>query len=195
VKCLPPKISHVKAEDLLKRVTIRGLREVNIRDLDALIGAVPQLSGSMEVQLFDADRIAGREHLQFAALNALKTFQGGYNVAKSVAVETLRFASAQMQIGKAFKIAGLTSQTGNLAILIIKGGGGNVEGVVADIQRLVGGAPDDGVLEIDSEQKLKGLIKLYEITPQALMARSGEERREAVMALIFERMAILATGH
>jgi tRNA threonylcarbamoyladenosine modification (KEOPS) complex Cgi121 subunit len=194
VKHLPSKISHIKAEDLLKRVTIRGLRDVNIQDLDALISAVPQLSGGMEVQLFDADRTAGKRHLQLAALNALKAFQGGYNVAKSVAVETLRFASAQMQIGKAFKIAGLTSQTRNLAILIIKTGGGNVEEVFANIQRLIGGTPDDAVLKIDSEAKLNELTKLYEITSQALMTRSGDDRREAVIDLIVERMAILATG-
>jgi len=195
VSHLPRKISQLKTEELLNRVTIRGLRKVSIRNLDSLITAVQHLSEGAEVQLFDADRIASRRHLEFAALNALKAFQGGYNVSKSIAIEALRFASAQMQIGKAFKIVGLNPQTRNLAVLIISGDERDTEKTVTAIQRLVGGTPDDGVLEIGSEKKLRSLIDLFKISPQALKAQAGgSDIREAVVNLIVEGMALLATG-
>jgi len=195
VSHLPHKISQLKTEELLNHVTIRGLRKANIRNLESLIATVQHLSEGAEVQLFDADRIASRRHLEFAALNALKAFQGDYNVSKSIAIEALRFASAQMQIGKAFKIVGLTSQTKNLAVLIISGDKKDTEKTIATVQRLIGGTPDDGVLEIDSEKKLKSLIDLFKISPQALKAQArGPDMREAVVNLIVEGMALLATG-
>ena len=58
------------------------------------------------VQLFDADAVIDRLHLNAAYENALRTFDEGTNISRSVAVEMLLFAAFTTQIGEAVKLAG-----------------------------------------------------------------------------------------
>ena len=58
------------------------------------------------VQLFDADAVIDQLHLNAAYENALRAFEDGTNISRSVAVEMLLFAAFTTQIGEAVKLAG-----------------------------------------------------------------------------------------
>ena len=75
----------------------------------------------LNCNFYDADLIATRKHLYFAVLNALQAFHNKTNVAKSLAVETMLYASAQRQIQRAIQRCGIKPQTQNMAVVIIGG--------------------------------------------------------------------------
>jgi len=56
----------------------------------------------VDLQFFDADLIATQDHLYFAVINALQAFKNKTNISKSVAMETILYASGQRQIKKQF---------------------------------------------------------------------------------------------
>ena len=74
---------------------------------------------NVELQFFDANLIATQQHLYFAALNALQAFQNKTNISKSLAMETMLYASAQRQIQKAIQRCGIKPQTTTMAVIII----------------------------------------------------------------------------
>jgi tRNA threonylcarbamoyladenosine modification (KEOPS) complex Cgi121 subunit len=84
-----------------KTVLISGFRGAKIGDARAFLDGVRcDLPLEVEVQVFDADIVASWQHLYFAALNALVAFKNGRNLSKSLAVETVLYASGQRQIKK-----------------------------------------------------------------------------------------------
>src|SRR5437667_6125207 len=71
--------------------------------------ALQDLRGSfdgIELQLLRADRIAGIEHMVFAARNAVDSFTGKDHRAKHLSMEFLLFASGEHQIVEAIKLLG-----------------------------------------------------------------------------------------
>ena len=74
-------------------VVIGGFREVDVSDVDELLRRLGEAVSPHVFQVFDADRVAGWEHLFFSAVNAVKAFQAGAAVSKSLAVEVLLYAS------------------------------------------------------------------------------------------------------
>jgi len=48
----------------------------------------------VEVQLFDASLVTTWEHLYFAALDSLTAFRNRENISRSLAMETMLYASA-----------------------------------------------------------------------------------------------------
>lgn len=76
-----------------------------------------QTSQNVDIQFFDAELIATQEHLYFAVLNALQAFKNKTNLAKSPAMETMLYASAQRQIQKAILRTGIKPQTHRMALV------------------------------------------------------------------------------
>ena len=103
-----------------KYAEITGYKKVKFEKAEEFLKAnrkeTPQ---NVDVQFFDAQLIATQEHLYFAALNALQAFQNKTNISKSLAMETMLYASAQRQIQKAIQRCGIKPQTTNMAVIII----------------------------------------------------------------------------
>ena len=78
-----------------------------------------QTSQNVDIQFFDAELIATQEHLYFAVLNALQAFKNKTNLSKSLAMETMLYASAQRQIQKAIIRTGIKPQTHKMALVIV----------------------------------------------------------------------------
>ena len=148
---------------------------------------------NLDVQFFDAQLIATKEHLYFAALNALQAFQNKTNVSKSPAMETMLYASAQRQIQKAIERCGIKPETTSMAIIIIGEDPTRLKTMLQAISTCVGVEPDEKVLEI-SKFKEQKIIETFEITDEELKAVTKSENRvEAVVNLVVERVALLAT--
>lgn len=148
---------------------------------------------NVDLQFFDAQLIASQQHLYFAALNALQAFENKTNISKSPAMETMLYASAQRQIQKAILRCGIKPQTTSMAVIIIGEDQTQLENMLREISRCVDVEPDEKVLEM-SKFKEQKIIETFEITKEELMAViKNENRREAVVDLVIERVALLAT--
>ena len=72
----------IKIEEYKKYVGIFGFKNVNVSDIEGFISKIREISNGIQIQVFDANFIAGWEHLYFAVLNALKAFEGKYNISE-----------------------------------------------------------------------------------------------------------------
>jgi KEOPS complex subunit Cgi121 len=180
-------------EEVRRQSLIAGFSNVKISNPDAFLREVKLKVKGVKFQLFDADKISGRKHLEFAALNALWAFRNGYNYSKSLPVEVLLFASTQRQIKKAIELLGVTSRTVNLALIIVSGNRGNFDAAVKMIEEISKGKRDDSIIEVNSKAKIRNLMKIYGISSKELRAlKAGAIKEEAVLTnLIIEKMALL----
>ena len=169
-------------------VCIGGFMGIKVDDVDILLDRVGAEVSPYIFQLFDADRVAGWEHLYFASVNAVKAFETGSAVSKSLAIEVLLYASCQDQIAEAFTILGISSTTERVALLVMAEGVSEVEHAFNRASRLLG-SDDDSVLHVNDE-KFEELKQVYSVSDLELEAVSGT-REEALTRLLMERGALL----
>jgi tRNA threonylcarbamoyladenosine modification (KEOPS) complex Cgi121 subunit len=148
---------------------------------------------NLEMQFFDANVIASYRHLYFAVLNALQAFRNKTNISKSLAVETMLYASAQRQIQKAIKRCGIKPQTVNMAATIIGEKPGEIRTLLGEISLCVGAEPDETVLEM-TQVKLEKIKEAFQIKTEEIKSVMKDEcQTDAVVNLVVERVALLAT--
>ncbi len=181
-----------RVEGFGKWVAIAGFKNACIGDVEGLLSQVRGEFGDVAVQFFDARCIAGGEHLHFAVLNALRAFESGTNISKSLAVECLLYASAQRQIKSALRLVGVRRGCSQIAVLVAADGKARVEEALARVSELVGGGRDDRVLEL-LDDKVPAILSLFGISDSELKAKLGRgEVKRAVAELVIEHVALLA---
>ena len=145
-----------------------------------------------DFQLFDARHIATWEHLYFAAINALVAFRNRRNISKSVAVETLLYASAQGQIQKATRLLGVRIDSSDIAVLIVGKRSEPIQSLLSTISENVGRKRDDRVLEVTVE-KSESIRRFFEVSENQLRAaKHGRSLERALIDLVIERVALVA---
>ena len=181
-------------EEFGKHLVISGFRKTHVKNVEAFLKTIgSEEPSAVEIQFLNAHLVATWQHLYFAALNALTAFKNKENVSKSLAMETMRYASAQRQIRKAIELLGIKPQLSDIAILII---GENPEAVMSafsQISRIFKTKPDETVLELTS-QKMRQIKKAFEFSDIELEVVANEKDvKNALVELIIERMALLTT--
>jgi tRNA threonylcarbamoyladenosine modification (KEOPS) complex Cgi121 subunit len=179
-------------EDYGKYVEITGYRAINFSAVEAYLKAHRKQAQTIDVQFFDADLIATPQHLYFAALNALQAFRGKTNISKTLAMETILYASARRQIQKAIEQSGIKLATKNMAVLVIGENQRLVESALAAVTGCVGKSPDDSVLELNPD-KIAKIKAAFGISELELKTVKKEGAGLAVADLVVERVALLAT--
>jgi KEOPS complex subunit Cgi121 len=177
-------VSGIKGSPLF--VAVGGFRS-EVGDPKALVKAVSEATAPHAVQLLDAGRVAGRDHLFMAAVNAAKSTETGLAVSKSITVEAILYASAQDQITKALALLGVTSKSSTVALMVFAPSRAEAEDAYRKAAKLLG-KEDDGVLEID-DAKAASLRKTYGIGELELRAAGGAS---ALGRLVVERGALLS---
>jgi tRNA threonylcarbamoyladenosine modification (KEOPS) complex Cgi121 subunit len=177
-----------------KYVEITGFRNTWIDNADIWIKTVqPRKHERTAIQFFDANLIATWEHLYFAVLNALSAFATRKNISRSIAMETMLYASAQRQIRKAIELVGVKHGMINVAVAIIGENPALVETTFADIKKRFGKPTDESVVEL-SENKAECICRAFKISEEeirATMQKGGLE--QAIVGLVIERVALLST--
>lgn len=175
-------------------LAVAGFRDVKMADVEDFLESVRKcLAKNVEVQFFDAGLVATWQHLFFAALNALNAFKNGMNISKSLAVEMLLYASAQRQIRKALNLLGIKPNSEAIAVLVVGKKVDDVEAALQAISKIVGGKRDDTVLEF-SQKKIEAIRKAFDISDKELEAVvKGNDLEQALVNLVIERVALLAT--
>jgi len=108
-------------------------------------------------------------------------------------METMLYASAQRQIKKAIQRCGIKPETTVMAVIIIGEDPAQLKGVLQAISTYVGVEPDEKILEMSNFKENK-IIETFQITNEELKAVMKDEKLgEAVVNLVIERVALLAT--
>ena len=178
-------VSGIKGSDWF--VTIGGFKVTGVADPRALVKAVGEAASPQFAQIVDAGRVAGRDHLYMAAVNAARSTETGLAVSKSITVEALLYASAQDQITKALAQMGVNTGTKEIALMVFAHGQKEAGEAYGKAAKLLG-TEDDGVLEIDAE-KVETLRKVYCISDEEIEAAGGPE---SLSGLIVERGSLLS---
>ena len=146
-----------------------------------------------EIQLFRADRIAGPEHLIFAAVAAIRAFRQHRQRSHTLAVELLLYTSCQRQIAKAIELLGFTSSTHEAALAAITGDALPPK-LEQRMEKTLKARKEDNVIEVVSEDKVSELMKVYDISRKSMSSAQlpGEAETSVLKRLIIERSALLA---
>ena len=80
-------IKHIVEYD--KYFALAGFERVKITNMKTLLTSIRKRIRDASVQFFDADLIAGWEHIYFATINALKAFKNKTNISKNLPFECL----------------------------------------------------------------------------------------------------------
>jgi len=178
-------------EEYDRYVMITGMRDVKILDPEMILQRLRRFASGIETQIFDVKGIAGRDHLRFAVLNALKGRARGIQVTENLAVEVLLYASAQRQIKNAIAALGVSSESKNLAVVAIASDRQVLEKLEIELSSIVDGKSDESVLEEGDEATVRKIFGITNDQVRALLRRDVTER-EAVARLVIEKMALLS---
>ena len=175
-------------------VEITGYKNVEFGKAEEFLKTTRKKSkSSSDLQFFDADLIATEEHLYFATLNALQAFQSKTNISKSLAMETMLYASAQRQIQKAIQRSGIKPQTTNIAVIIIGEDPTQLKKTVESLSNCLKAEPDEKVFDL-SKTKQQKIIDAFQISKEAISAVVEHEDHEAALVnLVIEQIALLST--
>ncbi len=132
------------------------------------------------ITLFDADRLAGRDHVEIALRHARRSWTGGDPVANSIEMEALLYAAGtrQCQVAASFGIhPGM-----NRSYVAVCPPAPGVRGRLAGLMTFV----DEDWEGIDPAKR-EHLADLFGITPEEIRVVGVERFRE----LVLERVALL----
>lgn len=177
-----------------KYCEIVGFKRVEINSTEGFLETINRGKPmDVEIQFFDADFVATWQHLYFSVLNALIAFKNKENMSKSLAMETMLYASARRQIRKATQLVGIKPMSPNMAILVVEGKPEAVLLALANISTCINGQRDDSVLGL-SEEKMERIKRAFEISEAEIeTVREGEGVEKAIIDLVIERVALLTT--
>ena len=128
------------------------------------------------IQAFDADKLAGEEHIRFAVKKAIDSFKAGRNIANDLAKEIMLYAAGTRQINRAIKL-GVHNGENNIVLVAV--------GDVIDLSAFNEITPKR-VLQYDSS-KNDALSDFFNITEEELKAAGADKIPE----LVIERVALV----
>ena len=168
-------------------VTITGARKVSIQNINETIKELDLVAGGIPYQVFDAAKIAGANHIYYAAANADYAMKNNLNISDNLNVETLLYTACEDQIKKAIMLIGISKKTETVAVAVLSKNDeiDLSESIAANL-----GIVDDTVLDITPD-KYESIKTLFEITETAIEA-VGTDRNEALSGLIAEKGSLLS---
>lgn len=159
---------------------------IRVDDEKNVIETVGEISKNHGVvsQVFDAEHIAGREHLIHAVRLALIALESGENFADSPNIELVCWVAGTRQIDRAVELVGIRGETTKVALIVLGLSREKVEQVTREISQELQIDEDEEVLDITPE-KSEFLKEVFSISDAQLEAADLEE-------LVLERIALLS---
>jgi tRNA threonylcarbamoyladenosine modification (KEOPS) complex Cgi121 subunit len=172
---------------------VQGFRDARVVNSERALHDLRGFFDGIELQLLRADRIAGIEHIVFAARTAVDSFIGRDRRAKHLSMEFLLFATGEHQIVEAIKLLGVDESSAELALVGLSEHNIDSQGLIDRATEIVRGIPDDSVMEIGTTKKQEELKKAYNISDRQLNAARmpGETEYGLMKRLVLERSALL----
>ena len=181
-----------KVED--RRVVLQGLSSCRTAQSAALLRELRLGFPGCEIQLFRADRVAGKEHLLFAAIEAIRAFRQHRERARTLAVELLLYVSCQRQISKAIQLLGVGPRTADVVFAAITNDETDPQALGRKAASAFSAQEDDRVVEIISRKKSRELMRAYKVSATEIEAakQPDEDGTSVLKRLVIERSALLA---
>jgi len=173
-------------------VVFAGFKNVEISDVKMFLSKIRRKAADCQVQVFDAEMIAGLDHLYFSVLNALKAAESGNRISDSPAMEILLYASGQHQIDKAIQMLGVKPNSSQIVIAILSKNKEKAMQAIHRISETVEGEQSDGVIDI-TDEKFHRLKSVFEVSDAELEATLRRSEKEALTSILIERSALLVT--
>lgn len=175
----------------LLTVAIRG---ATISDPEHLLEHLRTVTKTAQIQLVKAQLIAGPEHIEFAAQNALRSFKGPRPMTKSLAMELLLYISCQRQISVAIQRIGIARGDREIVLVSVSSSKDSLESLAQTLPSIIPGNHDESLPEITSEKKKEALKEYYEIEDKEVEAARfpGESDTDVLKRLVIERSALLS---
>src|SRR2546421_11571618 len=172
---------------------IQGFRDARVIDSEKALHDLRGSFDGIQLQLLRADRIAGVEHMVFAARNAIDSFTSKDRRAKHLSMEFLLFASGEHQIVEAIKSLGVSESSTEIALVGLSEKNTDFSALIDRATDVFRGIPDDSVLDVETIEKQRDLKKAYNISDKQLNASkmSGESEGTLLKRLVIERSALL----
>src|SRR5437867_575998 len=174
-------------------IWIQGFRNVEVADSEKALRDLRESFNGIELQLLRADRIAGIEHLVFAARNAVDSFTGKGRRARHLSMEFLLFASGEHQIVEAIKFLGVSESSTELGLVGFSEDNTDSRVLIERATDVLRGILNDSVLDVETPKKQVDLKKAYNISVELLNASRmpGETESGVLKRLVIERSALL----
>ena len=156
---------------------IAGARAAKV-DPEAVVRTATEWGSSRgaEVCLLDARSVFGRDHLESAALHAIRAREARTMSSRSVAMETLLYAAGARQVQNAIRSVGLRSDTTAIGVVLF--GSARVDDFIRDM----GWTRDDGGLDAEGKP-----LEHVGISNQTAATVSETRRAD----LVLEKVALL----
>ncbi|SEW16684.1 KEOPS complex subunit Cgi121 [Halobacterium jilantaiense] len=154
----------------------------SVDDVDAFVAALGDIGDEhgAAMQAFDADYVAGEDHLASAVAHANRAFERGETVASERAVEILLYAAGRRQIRRALAMG--VDEGDSEVVVVIDGGD---EAAAADaVRRLL--AAEEATLGGD-EATLRDFFDVSEAESAAAAGGLADVVRERVALLDVEK--------
>ena len=183
-----------KIEEFNLYLAITAYKNVKIGNVQEFIEKTRKEAGNVTLQFFNANLVAGWEHLYFAVLNALTAFKNKLNISNSLAVEILLYASAQRQIRNAVELFGIKEDTSEVAVVVLAEDEEKIATALKKLLELIQAEEDESMLEINAKKfgVIKEFFDVSDLEIEAKLEREGMEK-EALRDLVIERVALLVT--
>ncbi len=175
-------------------IFVQGFKGARVPDSESALKHLREAFPDVDLQLLRADRVAGWEHITFAARNALDSFKGKEKRAHHLSMEFLLYAAGEHQIVEAIKLLGVTPSTQEIVFIGISQKDVELQAAVRKVTEIVSGIPDDTVLDIETKGKVVSLKKAYNVSGKQLSSTRtlGESDERVLQRLIIEKSALLA---
>lgn len=159
---------------------------INVNDVEMVVKTVKKVSDNQGVvsQIFDAERIAGREHLIHAIRLALIHLESGESFADSPDIELACWTAGTRQIDQALELSGIRGETKKAALVVVGSNKKEVKKATEELSQKLQIERDESVLDITPE-KTELLKEVFSIS-NAQLATAG------LKELILERIALLS---
>lgn len=180
-------VLSLKITDSSYYVTIFGVKDTAISDINQVLKSLDLLAEGTSYQLFDAELIAGLNHLYHGAANAVYAIENGSNISNNLSVETLLYVACENQINKAIRLLGVSDDTNHIAVVVISE---KEDDPKATLLAESLGVLDDTVIEL-SQEKYDALKILFSVSEDAIKS-TGKEPYGALTSLITEKGALLS---
>jgi KEOPS complex subunit Cgi121 len=128
------------------------------------------------LQVLDAGKLAGEEHVRFAVHKAMCSFAAGTNIANELSHEILLYAAGTRHISKAIRL-GIHAGENNIVLVAV-----GEPGDLSDFNEII----QKPVIQYD-ESKKEAIMNVFKITKEEIEA-VGEEK---IPRLVLERIALV----
>ena len=139
---------------------------------------------NVEIQLFDAQMIFGKQHLISAFEHAIRAFERGENATHSLGMEVLLYASGERQIKKAIKKMGIKKESKSIVAIILHHSGFHekLNSFITEFLSQFHLEKNNNVIFPD-----KSMLEEYGINQQAISSVKNDQ----VFHLVLEKVALV----